>query len=183
LHDKDIDVVIEVTGYGPYQAFSDRLVADGWVHRTLPKDPPIRYFKGEIVLDVMSTGNIGIMKESPWFADGLRNAENYTIGPYQIRRFNFTYFMAAKLQAFLDRGKNDLVESKDIQDIYSLMASSTFPSILEQPEDSVGIFIMKSLKASYSLPDFERYLLGHFQPEDQDVAQAILELLEANLPL
>ena len=59
-----------------------------------------------------------------WYRDAIRTSKKVDIGDgIKIRLVTPPYFLATKLEAFLDRGKGDFLASHDLEDVIAVIAS------------------------------------------------------------
>ena len=60
--------------------------------------------------------------KNKWYQDGYANSEDIQLQSDQsIRIFNLVYFLASKIEAFLDRGNGDFLASPDMEDIIAVL--------------------------------------------------------------
>jgi hypothetical protein len=60
-----------------------------------------------VIVDIMPTGENVLGFKNKWYPEGYKNSIVVDIdGQYSIRIFSLPYFMASKLDAFMDRGNN-----------------------------------------------------------------------------
>lgn len=118
---EDIDVVIESWQYGNYAALEEQLRGIGF--KNDQESGIICRFKyGQTIVDVMPTEGKVLGFSNRWYADGFKWAITHTIDPqHTIRIFSPPYFLAAKLDAFPDRGHGDGRISSDFEDIVFLL--------------------------------------------------------------
>jgi len=84
-----------------------------------------RYKVHGIIVDIMRTGENVLGFKNKWYPEGYKNSIEVDIdGQYSIRIFSLPYFIASKLDAFSDRGKNDGRTSSDFEDIVYVMEYS-----------------------------------------------------------
>ena len=65
----------------------------------------------------MATEAVGWAPGNRWFALGFNLAYNYSFDTIQIKLLKLPYFLAAKFDAFWDRGIKDVLASHDFEDI------------------------------------------------------------------
>lgn len=66
----------------------------------------------------MTTGVQGLDFKNSWYSDGIRHAIKYVLPNQEaIRIFTASYFIASKIEAFRDKGNNELKVSRDFEDI------------------------------------------------------------------
>jgi hypothetical protein len=64
--------------------------------------------------------------ESKWFDEGFKTAIPYAISDSEtISVFDTLHLLAAKIEAFQERGKEDLFASRDVEDIATILDGNT----------------------------------------------------------
>jgi hypothetical protein len=119
---KDVDAIVRSATYSQYIKFGERLEKAGF-RRDLSQDAPIcRWIKNGTVLDVLPV-NGGILGfRNSWYEAAVANAESREISAATtIKVVSPSYFLATKLEAFDDRGKNDFLGSRDIEDVVTVI--------------------------------------------------------------
>lgn len=143
---KDVDFIVSVTGYVDYQKMGEKLRSKGFREDSQPDDedpsPICRYICNGIIcngiiVDVMPDDESVLGFSNPWFRIGRENAVEYVLpdGPV-IRVVPARYLLATKLAAYFNRG-NDMLSSKDAEDIVILVngRDALVSEIQESPED------------------------------------------------
>ena len=60
--------------------------------------------------------------KNKWYSEGYTNSEEVLLpGGKTVRIFSLAYFLASKIEAFLDRGKEDFLASADMEDIIAVL--------------------------------------------------------------
>lgn len=117
---KDIDIMLQIATFAELTALQDNLALKG-----IFPDPEAnincRFKYGDLLIDVMSTREVGWAPSDPWFEPGFKNLITYRLDDeITIRIFPVTYFLATKFSAFHDRGK-DPRSSRDFEDIVYIL--------------------------------------------------------------
>lgn len=180
----DVDVVVEVTTRAELRAFDVALRGRGFredVHSGVIG----RWLHGErLVLDVIpaDAGLLGF--ENRWQRAALPHALRVQLpAGRSIRAASPPFFLATKLEAFAGRGRGDLLASRDLADVLSLVDDR--PELVDEvataPED-LRRFVAEDLDALLRLPRFLDAISGSLPPDaaSQDRAEAVvLPRLEA----
>ncbi len=119
----DVDLVVEVVGYAEYSIIEAQL-RDLDFEQDLSGDAPIcRWMKDDLLIDVLPTEpEILGFASSKWFTEGFRHARSYELPTgTTIKAFAPIYLLAAKIEAFEDRGDGDWHRSQDIDDIATIL--------------------------------------------------------------
>jgi len=115
------DVVIEILQYGSYAVLEEQLRSIGFVNDQA-SGIICRFTYGQTIVDIMPTEGKVLGFSNRWYPEGFKSAINYTIDPQHIIKiFSAPYFLASKLDAFLDRGHGDGRTSSDFEDIVFLL--------------------------------------------------------------
>ena len=90
-----------------------------------------------------------------WYKAALQTAQSYPITEeINIRLVTPVYFLATKFEAFKGRGKNDLLGSRDIEDILNLMdGRAELSQELSQAADDVKVYLAAEFKVLLNSPD------------------------------
>lgn len=65
----------------------------------------------------MSTQAVGWAPSNRWFMPGFQKSFSLKVEDVSIRLMPLPYFLASKMEAFFDRGTQDLYASHDLEDI------------------------------------------------------------------
>ena len=127
----DVDVIVQIGSLLEYYDFGKRLQALGFSEDSSDGAPRCRWKHGSLKLDVMPTDESVLGLSSRWFQLAMDNAEVIHLekGP-PIRMVKAAYFVATKLDAFKDRGKNDFMASHDLEDLIAVIDGR--PTLLQE---------------------------------------------------
>jgi hypothetical protein len=180
----DIDVVIEAAGYSEYHEFESKLLLTGWSLRSLKNDPPCRFTKNGIVLDVMPETTNQLLLSNEWYMNGFRKKEKLQLSQGQtINLFPFEYYLASKMTAFKSRGQSNFLESKDMIDIFNILARSDLKSKVENASSDAKNYIAKEFKSYQNDFDFDFALNGHFKSTEIYRAESIRSVIDSFVEL
>jgi len=179
---EDIDCVIEVVNYRDYSKLESKLRSLGFSNST-EKDAPIcRWLYRGVQVDVMPTEGDTLGFSNPWYSDGLKNSKEINLpSGTKVKIFPTPYFLAAKTAAFLGRGKNNFYESRDLEDIVTVLAGC---SSIRQDIYEAAPEIRKYLKNHYSKllgnESFIQSITGHLTSyKNHELrAQNVLDVLK-----
>jgi hypothetical protein len=122
---EDIDILVEVVNYNKYAQLEEKLREKGFINDEV-SGVICRYRIHGIAVDVMPTDEQILGFANIWYRDGMVNAIAMNIGDnYNILIFSAPYFIAAKIEAFKARGKNDGRTSTDFEDIVFILNNRT----------------------------------------------------------
>lgn len=106
-----------------------------------------RFRYDDLKVDVMATEEIGWAPSNPWFKEGFERAIPVQVDDSAIRILPLSYFLATKLDAFFDRGIQDVYASHDLEDlVYLFNYTTTIASQVLESDPAVTIYIQESLR-------------------------------------
>jgi hypothetical protein len=120
---KDTDVVVPVLHYGQWSRLRDALIAVGFRERADIEAPrQIVFWLGDIRADFMPVRMPDFGMEDRWLSLGFDLAEPDELeNGDRILRLPMSAWLVAKIEAFEERGRRDMLVSKDLEDIATLM--------------------------------------------------------------
>lgn len=114
---EDVDILVELYTRAEYAKLEEKLRQRGFVNDTASKFIG-RYIMQGLVVDVMPVSEEILGFSNIWYAEGYKASIDYVVdAEMTVRIFTAPYFIASKLQAFKNRGKNDGIGSSDFEDI------------------------------------------------------------------
>ncbi len=117
----DVDIVVELWNYTDYAELEEQLRKIGFANDRA-SGIICRYKIDGITVDVMPTQGGILGFNNQWYPEGYRQAVDYEIDAnHRVKIFSAPYFLAAKVDAFNDRGNNDGRTSSDFEDIVSVL--------------------------------------------------------------
>ncbi|MHB8579902.1 MAG: nucleotidyl transferase AbiEii/AbiGii toxin family protein [Ignavibacteriaceae bacterium] len=162
---KDVDIFLEIASYGKLSEFQEELASKGF-HPTPEQNIMCRFKYDDILLDVMSTKEVGWASADKWFKPGLKKLEQFQIENVKINVLHVSYFLATKFNAFRDR-KEDARTSRHFEDIVYLLDNreNLVEEIINSPDD-VRNYLIKEFKEIIK-PEYKEAFLGHLYYETQ----------------
>lgn len=113
----DVDCVIELTSYGRYESFEERLREKGFTN-DIESRVICRWKYKEQSVDIMPNDANILGFSNPWYVEGYRNRIIANLDlPQRIYIFPVLYFLASKIEALTARGGTDWRLSHDFEDI------------------------------------------------------------------
>ncbi len=117
----DVDLIINVVGYTGWHKFSERLVERGF-NISMDDEVNCRFRLGQLKVDFMPDDADALGFTNRWYKAALQTPVLYSIAEgVNIQLVSPVYFLATKFEAFKGRGNNDLLSSRDIEDILNLI--------------------------------------------------------------
>ena len=177
----DVDSIVEVTSYGQYNTFAEKLKKIDFREDTREGAPTCRWVKGETVLDVMPLDEKVLGFTNKWYEPAIEAAEEREILPgVTVRVISSPYFCATKFEAFEGRGAGDYLASHDLEDIITVIDGRTeiIDEISRAPED-VREYISGKIAGLLKNRQFLDALPGYLLPDE--ASQGRLRILMGRL--
>lgn len=148
---EDVDVIVHILGPGRWYQLERKLAERGF--RESPEDTVIcrkRLRDGQgadLIVDFMPDDETILGFSNRWYTDALLNADDHKLPSGEIIRVvTPAYFLGTKIEAWRGRGNNNLLSSRDVEDILnvvdgrpSLTAELAQASLDLRQEIAVGI--------------------------------------------
>jgi hypothetical protein len=169
----DVDVIIEVVGYGRYQHLIDRLRGKGFREDTSDNAPVCRYVHSGTVLDFMPADDSVLGFANPWYPKAIETVSKLDIGlGRMINVISAACFAATKIVAFHDRGKGDFLGGHDLEDLVTLLDGR--PEFLEEfnsADTALRSFLSEEFRKFLEDPRFLDAIPGHIGNESASQAR------------
>jgi hypothetical protein len=184
---QDVDVIIEVVTLVEFYKLEEQLRDFGFHHDMSEGAPIFRWIIKGCRVDVMPIDSQDLGMNSQWFREALETAKAVTLnGNIKVRVITAPLFLATKLAAFRDRGREDLYGSHDLEDIVTVIDGRQ--NIVEDVANSnkdVRKFIAAEFTTLMQHSDFDDALLGHLSNTfgARDRAPEVKEKFAAIRPL
>lgn len=160
----DIDLVVQVAGYGAYARLEQRLAELGF-HHSPEDDINCRYRFHGVTVDILPTDVPALMPTNRWYVPGMAHAKSVVLnGGTEIALLTAPYFLGTKFEAHHGRG-GDLRTSKDAEDIVFLLDSRLHleQEIADAPRD-IRSHLKDQANAWLRDPQLRDGLEGHLRP-------------------
>jgi predicted nucleotidyltransferase len=123
---QDVDCTIELSSYKELTELEEALRAKGFTNDNSNGAPICRWIYQEIKVDVMPTEGNVLGFNNRWYPSGVENKISKTLPDgKEIYVFPTEYYLAAKFEAYHDRGGDDLRQSHDFEDIIYVLDNCT----------------------------------------------------------
>lgn len=171
----DVDVVVEITTLLGYQRFSGRMRERGLSEDA---DSPVicrwRHAATGLVLDAMPSEPSILGFANRWQAAALPHAARRTLpSGAEIRAATPPCLIAAKLEAFTGRGRDDLLGSHDLEDVIALIdGRAEIIGEVEAGSAELRSFVADQLGAVRADPRLIDALQGWLPPDAESQARA-----------
>jgi len=173
----DVDVVVDIATRAEYVRLIERLRDLGFVEDTRDGAPACRWVVQGITVDVMSAGpQPG--PTSRWYAEALAHANSVAITEdVSVRVISAPYFLATKLDAFGDGQRDDLVASRDIEDVVAVIdGRATIEQEIAAAPPSVRQYLREQFRSLLANSDFDNAVAGHLPGDSASQARLPLVL-------
>lgn len=178
----DVDLIVSALGYVQNAEFEQTLRERGFTEH--PEDNVIcRKWLNDIQVDFMPTDDtLGFTNR--WYAAALEHAQDYELKPgLVIRLLTPAYFLATKLEAFNGRGTDFLWESRDLEDIVSLIdGRDTLIEDIQTADKDMLAYISTELDKLHHHADFD-YLLQSATNGDEGRMEYLHEQIDSLIRL
>jgi len=161
----DIDMTINLANYSEWAQMQERLAELGFSPD--PEGHSICSYKfQDIAIDIMPAEDSSIGVSNMWYKPGFKFIQQVELPDgITIRILPSPYFLATKLEAFKDRGKNDFYGSHDFEDIiYLLDNRTTIVKEILTSEENLQLYIKEELKTIKNHPQADEISAMHIHP-------------------
>ena len=157
----DVDVIIEIAPATEYYKFCEKLKDLGFSER--PTESVIcRWSKASLVIDLMPVDATILGFTNSWYAGAIKHSMRQALpnGLY-INLISAPYFIATKLESFLDRGNGDYLHH-DIEDIINLInGRDSVCDEIANSESDVRTFLLEEFETLLADETFAEQLSWH----------------------
>lgn len=165
---KDIDISFEILNLGQLERIRQSLCECGF-KQTHEDKVLCRFRLNDTIVDVMSTKEIGWAPANRWFKPGYDRSYTFDLDGLPIRLMPLSYFIAAKFDAFHDRGSADPRTSHDFEDIVYLInhTSDLISQIIHSPKP-VRKYLVISFKSIIESDLLQEAVIGNLYHEQRE---------------
>ena len=159
---EDVDAIVEVVSLAAYHALARQLMALGFKQTMADNTPPFRWFWCGMQLDLVPLDEKTLGFGNRWYKPAFEVAQSTTLpSGLQLRHLSSPYFMATKLEAFKDRGNNDVYLSHDLEDVITVVdgREELVIELMSAPTE-VRAFVSSAIQGILQNPSFSNVLPG-----------------------
>jgi predicted nucleotidyltransferase len=159
---EDVDAIVEVASLVRYHALAEQLMEQGFKQTMADNTPPFRWYWNGMQLDLVPLDEKVLGFANRWYKPGFESATTATLpSGLVLRHLSAPYFMATKLEAFKDRGNNDVYLSHDLEDVITVVdgREELIGELTSAPPD-VRDFVAQTLRGILRHADFTNVLPG-----------------------
>ncbi|NAY93104.1 hypothetical protein GTQ34_14390 [Muricauda sp. JGD-17] len=144
---KDIDLTFQLATFAKLEKLRMQLIEKGFTQNA-EDTVNCRFRYEDLKVDVMSTQSVGWAPSNRWFAQGFEKAIEKVLDEVTIKVLPLPYFLATKIEAFFDRGIQDIYASHDLEDIAYLFNYTTdIDKQVLVSESEVKPYLIEKLRA------------------------------------
>ena len=163
---EDIDIILEITSLSELEKLREKFAERG-IHFAKDEKVICRFAYKNILLDVMSTKEVGWAPSNPWFDAGFNHLQNYNLDEVNINIMPLSYYLASKFIAYKARG-TDPRTSHDFEDIiYVLDNRKKLVKDILESDTNVKSFLMAELRVVKDDVSLHEAVLAHLEPATQ----------------
>ena len=163
----DVDILVELIHYKDYAAIEERLRSKGFTNDT-ESSVICRYRVHGIIVDVMPTGENALGFTNSWYEQGYATAVTHALDERRIKIFDPVYFLAAKMEAFKNRGGGDGRWSSDFEDIvYILNNRNSIWEELKNADKDVKTWLKEQFHLLLENEYFGEWISVHLESNEQ----------------
>ena len=158
----DVDCIVDVASLKQYHDLEKLLIEKGF-KQSIMESVICRWFYEGAVLDIMPTDEKILGFGNPWYKLATKHRTQYELEDKTIINvITAPYFLATKLAAFHDRGKNDYFSSHDFEDIITVIDGRVeLTAEIKNSDPSIRKFINKEFDRILADNHFHDALPGH----------------------
>ncbi len=158
----DVDVIAEVAALAGYHALERQFAKRGFKRDMAPDAPICRWRIGELEVDLMPTDEAILGFSNRWYPEAIRSARPLQLpSGTTIRLISGPAFLATKMEAFVTRGRSDLVGSHDLEDIINVLdGRPTIEDEILSVGGALSAYLAEHFAAIVNHADFDNTLPG-----------------------
>jgi hypothetical protein len=174
---QDVDVVVEVRSRAEYLTEVHAALRAAGAREDTREDAPVcRWILDGVQLDVMPAREELLGFANRWYEEVLENPVSRIIGEgVKIHITTAALFVATKLEAFANRGRGDMLSSKDVEDVLALIdGRPELAQDMAKSSNDARSYIMEQLASWLERDDLEYAVFGYLRGESAR-ASTVLE--------
>ena len=138
----DVDGLVAVAGYAEFAQLEEELRGLGLVQCLDEGAPICRWVLDDILVDIMPTDERILGFSNRFYPAGFASATEIRLpGGQAVKVMRLEYLLATKIEAFKGRGANDVLGSKDFEDIVAVLDGADCLSAVSSADAEVRSYI------------------------------------------
>ncbi len=167
----DVDVVVAISSLPKWYQLEQTLQQLGF-SQARNGAPICRFTKGSLLLDVMPTDATVLGFGNRWYNEAVVTAQLQQIETYQLRIISAPCFIATKLEAYANRGHDDLIVSHDIEDIVAVLdGRPELANELQAASVELREYVHNTMSALIQHRQFSEAMEGHVAGDSRRTAK------------
>jgi len=168
----DVDVIVAITKYSDYTSLQDKLRKLGFKHDI--NGPNCRFVFDGLQIDVMPSEGQILGFANRWYGFAMSSARDFKLPDGTvIRLISAPAFLATKLVAFYDRGKQDFTASHDMEDILAVVdGRSELIDEVKETDAGVREYIAECFADLVQDEEFIDAIAMHLYPDEPSQSRA-----------
>ena len=179
---KDIDVVVAATNYSEFMRVENLLREHKLINDTERDASPFenrlafRWWLGDLCIDILSTHDVRFGNDVRWLGSNLEYSYPYIFRDgTRIQLADAPAFIATKLDAFFERGKSDFFESRDLEDILTVIdGRSTLENEFVECDHALREYLRTEFRRFLENRDYLAAVEGQF-PDQPSRAEELMK--------
>jgi predicted nucleotidyltransferase len=164
----DVDLIAQATALRDYHALEKQIGQRGFTRDLSPDAPICRWQLGAVKVDLMPTDERVLGFANRWYPLAAATARRVLLpSGTPIHLIATPAFLATKFEAFLTRGRSDLLVSHDFEDIVNVVEGcATIEDDMAGAQEEVRNYLSARFSDVIAAPDFENILPGLLAYDD-----------------
>lgn len=158
----DVDLIVNLAGRAEWPVLQEQLKQKGFAE-SMEDDVICRMRLGELKVDFMPDDEDIIGFSNRWYSKGIESATIHALtDSLEIKLLTPPLFIATKLEAYLGRGEDDMLMSRDVEDILLVVdGREELLSEIQSADIDIRNYIADQFSAIRKHYDFEPFLAGN----------------------
>lgn len=160
----DVDLIVDLAGKAEWANLQDQLRQKGFAE-SMDDDVICRMRLGELKVDFMPDDERILGFSNRWYSKGIESATKHALTDnLEIKLLTPALFVATKLEAYLGRGSDDLLMSRDMEDILLVVdGREELLAEIQCVDEDIRSYITEQLGIIREHYDFEYFLTGNIR--------------------
>ncbi len=170
----DVDCIVELASTGEYYKLEKELRNLGFKNSMEGRSPLCRWIYKGVIVDVMPTKGDILGFSNQWYPEGIKNKIQVSLpSTSQIYVLALPYFLATKMEAYQDRGKNDPRLSRDIEDIVAVLdGNMEIEKMMLSIQGELGKYLKQAFGKLMRGQHFSEAMRAHLPPTSEKEQRA-----------
>ena len=160
----DVDLIVDLAGKAEWANLQEQLRQKGFAE-SMDDNVICRMRLGELKVDFMPDDESILGFSNRWYAKGIESAAKHALtDSLEIKLLTPALFIATKLEAYLGRGNDDLLFSRDMEDILLVVdGREELIAEIQSADECIHSYIAEQFGSVREHYDFEHFLTGNIR--------------------